>query len=117
MAEAMDETLARYEMERKEGWTDLIQQILPLEFPAEWRIRILPPFGGAAVRFWAEKDCGTVSVYLDSRDRLGYMGRPYWEIYPAEDGDTARFYLGEDEAEMIEEIRKSLAVQNRKKSG
>jgi len=29
------------------------------------------------------------SIYLDSHDRLGCVGEPYWEVYPC-DGDTGR---------------------------
>lgn len=66
-----------------------------IRFPAEWAIRFVEPFGGALIRFSAEYRGFCISVYFDDLSALGAMPRPYWEIYPAADGDTARFYLDE----------------------
>ena len=62
-------------------WADKIPAI---KFPSDWCVQIIPPYGGAIVRFIVQRyGCkNKVSVYLDCYDRLGYVGRPYWELYP-----------------------------------
>jgi hypothetical protein len=80
------------------------------KLPAWVGARVLWPFGGAAARvafFVRETPEIGVSTYLDVVDALGVMGKPYFEIYPAEDGDTARF-LPEEEAEMYAAVVRSL---------
>jgi len=86
------------------GWKEWERKIPYIRFPTKWRIKIVPPFVGAMVRFKASsyntgKD---VSVYLDCHDVLGCMKTPYWEIYPI-DGDTARCEM-EDTKRLIEII-------------
>lgn len=61
-------------------------EIPTLEFPPGWKIKIIPPFGGAAVRF--EVNDG-ISVYLDMDSSLGIMPYPYWEVNQYYD-DVAR---------------------------
>ena len=75
----------RYEMDR--GWRKWRDKIPTLQFPDGWKVRIIPPFVGATVRFVAEG----ISVYLDCHDSLGCVGEPYWEIHPA---DNAEHGLG-----------------------
>lgn len=61
-----------------------------INFPSDWLIQIIPPFGGAMVRFRVILPDGRrKSVYADFYDNLGYYGSPYWEIYPVDD-DIAR---------------------------
>jgi hypothetical protein len=83
-------------------WTNKIPQ---LQFPADWKIRIWPPFGGALIRFQVNDK---ISVYLDVKDNLGSLGMPYWEIYPTVDGETERFLMNETD-ELIEGIKRALA--------
>ena len=63
-----------------------------LSFPDDWQIKIIPPFGGATIRFRVKRGDKEVSVYLDFDDHLGSVGKPYWEIYPYAD-DTRRYNL------------------------
>ncbi len=81
-----------------------------LSFPSDWKVKIIPPFVGAVIRFKIRKETTpvgyNVSVYFDGYDNLGCVLKPYWEVYPA-NGDTARFPLGQ-EAEMLKQIEKSL---------
>lgn len=79
-------------------------KIPALNFKAHWNVKILPPFGGAIIRFQAETNKGYVSVYLDCYDQLGIMGQPYWEVFDGE--DTERFLLEEYEQMMarVEEV-------------
>lgn len=59
-----------------------------IPFNPAWEVRILPPFGGAMVRFTAKANGRSVSVYLDVDESLGFFTGdgdefvPYWEIYP-----------------------------------
>lgn len=80
-----------------------------IEFPEGWKIKIIPPFGGAMGRFrvYNKDESESVSVYMDCYDCLGCMGmRPYWEMYPTIDDDCARFLMGE-EAMLINEIKRT----------
>ena len=59
-----------------------IGKIPVIKFPPQWEVQIIPPFGGALVRFRINDK---VSVYLDGYDLLGIEGKPYWEVYPHEE--------------------------------
>ena len=69
----------RYNVEKREEWRRWCEEIPELQFPSSWNVKIIPPFGGAMVRFIINEK---ISVYLDCYDSLGFMGEPYWEIYP-----------------------------------
>lgn len=80
----------RYDVEKAENWRELIPTIPYIKFPANWEVKIIPPFGGAVVRFLVKlPDEQPKSVYLDCFGRLGYMDHPYWEVYPYK-GDVGR---------------------------
>ena len=91
------------------------QEIPFLQFPPEWQIKILPPFSGAVVRFWVQKEEASVSVYLDCYSILGAVNRPYWEIYPDQEGDNSRFYM-DDTEELLLAIKDSIERQLSKSS-
>lgn len=82
--------ISKYDAEMESSkW---IKEIPYIEFPSSWKVKIIPPFCGAVVRFIVmlpdfPKD--TISVYLDCYDQLGFFGQPYWEVYPYQ-GDTGR---------------------------
>lgn len=82
---------------RREGYSrsEEVPSLPYIRFPAEWGIRFVEPFGGAFIRFCVEYKGFVISVYFDDLSALGAMDRPYWEIYPAADGEPARFYLEE----------------------
>lgn len=80
-----------------------------LSFPKGYSIRVIFPFGGAAARFQVcktGKPKNSVSVYLDTREMLGYFGAPYWEAYPIGD-DVARFAMSDVDS-LIKAIIKQL---------
>jgi len=82
-----------------------------LSFPNDWEVKIIPPFGGAAIRFIVKKRDYKASIYLDFDDMLGCHGSPYWEVYPV-DGDTER--VDKDNVEgLMQAIRNSLASQEK----
>lgn len=91
------------------GWG---RRIPFLDFPEGWKIKVIPPFGGAVIRFLVSEDGESwVSIYMDGYENLGYFGgEPYWEVYPV-DGDVGRVELDETDAllemigESLEEVR------------
>jgi hypothetical protein len=104
------DTMKIYEVEAAQEYLKWRSEIPSMKFPADWFVRMIPPFGGAVVRFYASLDetlSNGVSVYLDCYDRLGFMGmKPHWEAYPI-NGDNVRFYLEESD-KLLEAIDKEL---------
>ena len=82
-----------------------------IPFRPEWKVRIIPPFNGASVRFHVLHENGFVSVFADVENKLGVLFDegdrvPFWEVYPV-DGDCQKCKLS-DLNELIELIDKSL---------
>ena len=102
------ETIDRYKIEEKEDWHKWRKQMPFIQFPSDWEIQIIPPFAGAMVRFCVRKKGKqtTISIYMDSLDRLGFMNSPYWEVYPI-DSDCMRFKINDTKA-MLKAIEKEL---------
>lgn len=100
---------ARYAVESGYEFRKWAGVIPALQFLPEWKIKVIPPFGGAIARFIVVSEFGNISVYLDAYDELGCMDhKPYWEIYPGADGqDPDRFWMNETE-ELIAGIKKAL---------
>ena len=80
-------------------------------FDPSWDVRAVPAFGGAMVRYRVQSGKADISVYMDAHDRLGSVGQPYWEIYPAANGDTDRFLLAET-SELVAAIAASIEKAN-----
>ena len=115
-SEYVQAKMDRSVVERHEEWDKWGAEAPWLQFPPELEVKVTPPFNGAMARFRVRfiGGEGEVSVYWDCHDALGYMNKPYWEIYPVKykggDGDyhdTARFLMGE-EPQMMVSIIKSL---------
>jgi hypothetical protein len=53
-----------------------------IRFPADWDIKIVPPFSWATIRFAVRKWDKIRSVYLDCYGKLWARYEPYWELYP-----------------------------------
>ena len=86
-----------------------IRTIPSINFPSHWQVQIIPPFRGATVRFMVND---IVSVYLDRFDNLGFMGEPYWEIYPGINEDPERFLMNDVEG-LLEAIELAISeVEN-----
>jgi hypothetical protein len=83
---------------RDEEFEEWRTKIPAIQFPGDWKVTMIPPFGGAIVRFWiwipGTEDKDIISVYLDCYDRLGCAGEPYWEVYPYQ-GDCGRCLMNE----------------------
>ena len=88
-----------------------------IKFKPDWNVKVIPPFGGATMRFTVERGGKRVSVYCDHFGCLGFFcdsdgnEAPYWEMYPRTyreaDGelyqDTMRFAL-QDADRLVKEI-------------
>lgn len=89
-------------LQEHERW---LREIPHFNFKKEWNVRIIPPFGGAVIRFWIDYNGKHVSVYFDAYDELGFVGEPYFEFYDGE--DCYRYFMNESEA-MMSDIEKFL---------
>lgn len=85
----VEDSLKVYEAERIMEYMKWVNEIPNISFPSDYKVKIIPAFGGAVVRFRVEKNGKSVSVYLDCYDNLGCYGEPYWEVYPY-DNDVFR---------------------------
>lgn len=85
--------MTRYTIEHHEKWREWIGRIPWIQFPTDWLVQVIPPFGGAIARFRVKLPSGSEkSIYLDAFGALGYYSKPdtpYWEVYPV-NGDTGR---------------------------
>ena len=101
--------ISKYEaLQEHRKW---MREIPVLHFEKEWDVRIIPPFGGAVIRFAVDYNGKHASVYFDGYSVLGYMededGKliPYFEFYDGE--DCRRYYMYETE-QMMEDIKNFL---------
>ena len=101
--------ISRYEnLQECRGWG---ARIPALHFEKEWDVKIIPPFGGAVIRFHINYNDKYVSVYLDGYSELGYMVDdndkpiPYFEYY---DGEDCHRYLMDEAEQMMVDIKKFL---------
>lgn len=98
----------RYSMEDRLQWREIAAKMPFFEVPAGYQISVIPPFGGAEVRFLVKRPDGKkISVYADFYTSLGYMPEPYWEVYPYLD-DVGR--CGIDEVDKLWEMIMSTEV-------
>ena len=103
---ASDYLRDRWYVENIEEWEKVSWDVPYLSFRSDWRVKIIPPCGGAMARFVVEKNGKTVSVYYDVYNRLGYYGEPYFEAYPI-NGEAARYSRSKVD-DMINDIEKEL---------
>lgn len=96
-----------YEYSREMKHEKYMREVPYLKFDADWEIKVLLPFAGAMLRFMVKKQDVEISVYLDCFGNLGAVSHPYWEIYPAENGDCFRCDMSDTDS-LINEIRKSI---------
>lgn len=88
-----------------------MKELPVLHFEKEWDVKIIPPFGGAVIRFWIDYNGKHVSVYFDAYSELGWMVDendnliPYFEYYDGE--ECYRYYMHESE-QMMEDIKNFL---------
>jgi hypothetical protein len=105
--ERIKKEMQRHEIERYESWLEWTKKIPHLRFEKEWKVQIIPPFGGAIARFIVENTSGKrCSIYLDVFDKLGYVGEPYWEVYDFE--TEPEIFLMEDTDGLLDYIKELL---------
>ncbi len=106
------------ELEKTFEWMRWKEEIPYLQFPANWKVKAIPPFVGAIIRYYITKEGlkenEYVSVYLDCYDILGCMEEPYWEIYPNKDGEASRYYLNNIDL-LLKGIDSSLKTMEKRK--
>lgn len=83
-------------------YAEWVKEIPYITLPKGYEMRAIPAFGGAVVRYNVKRGNKSVSIYLDCYDALGYMGKPYWELYPHE-GDIYRCLMQD-----VESLRKAI---------
>lgn len=101
----LEETMIISKYESLQECKKWMKEIPALHFEKEWNVKIIPPFGGAVIRFWIDYNGKHVSVYFDAYDELGCVGEPYFEFYDGE--ECYRYYMNESE-EMMEDIKNFL---------
>ena len=101
--------ISEYEnLQEYKKWGSIIPA---LHFEKEWDVKIIPPFGGAIIRFYIFYNNKSVSVYFDGYSELGYMVDendkpiPYFEYYDGE--ECYRYFINESE-QMMADIKKFL---------
>ena len=99
-------------------WFKWLHKMPYISFPADWQIRIIPPYHGAIVRFLVSKVnlLNNVSVYLDCYDLLKPpYGEPYWEVHPYgnNEDDVYRCPMNNVD-DLLNAIEKSLEQVKRK---
>lgn len=107
----MSEYTQRTILERDEKWAEIINLMPKLKFKNEWDVTIIPPFNGVVARFLVYYGKGSVSVYCDWYEKLGFFGGPHWEIYPDTDEENWRCALNET-TKLMAAIEASLNKQN-----
>lgn len=107
----VDLLMVSHETAKAFNWEKWRAEIPYLNFPRKWEVKIIPPFTGAVIRFWVKTksmtDEDAISIYLDCYDVLGFVGQPYWEVYPDKNGDTSRCLMNETE-ELLAIIKDAL---------
>lgn len=78
-------------------WRKWMKEIPYLSFPEHWEVKAIPPFSVGIIRYnirLKENHDKWASVYLDCYDMAGFVGEPYWEIYPYDD-DCMQYLMNE----------------------
>lgn len=87
-------------------WWKWWDKMPALQFPEEWRVKILPPVLGAIVRFHVEDPTGQhVEVYLDCYEMISIYGGPHWAVVPNTWDLRIQLFPMNDAAGLIEGIR------------
>lgn len=103
---------ARFLIEKEHEWMKWHKEVPYIQWPSDWLVKAVPPFGGAVIRYnikHVDKPDSFVSVYLDCYDEIGCVGQPYWEIYPI--GGECERYMMDETDQLIDGIKRSLNAQ------
>lgn len=95
-------------------WDYWREHIPYIQFLSEWKVKAIPPTGGAIIRYnIKDSNDGWVSIYLDCYNNLGFREHPYWELFPYK-GDCFRCDINETDV-LLEAIKESFDQQKNKK--
>lgn len=103
-----DTTMLISRCEQTQEYRKWLTELPAFNFDNEWNVKIIPPFGGAIIRFHIEHNGKCVSVYFDAYSELGYMFDendeqiPYFEYY---DGTDIYRYCLDESKQMMADIR------------
>ena len=75
----------RYSLEHDEQWDKYHNHMPFISLRSGYQFRVMPPHGGALMRFAIEYEGTSFSIYFDPFERLGIYGSPYYEVYPIND--------------------------------
>ena len=98
-----------FEVQKKHEYLHWVDMIPSFNFDLSWNVQIIPPFGGAIIRFHilGKERERLISVFLDCYDNLGLVGEPYWEVYNFKD-KPVRFLLARSK-ELMDYITRQMA--------
>ena len=105
------ETMLIADCERLQEYRKWGTMIPSLHFEKEWSVRIIPPFGGALIRFTIDYNSKHISVYFDGYSELAWMYDrndnpiPYFEYFDGE--EVHRYFINETE-QMMADIKEFL---------
>ena len=104
----MDKELQRMRevVEKKERWYRHIEDIPYLNFPIVWNVKIIPPFGGALVRFLIMYNNKEITIKLSDLGYDMFYRGLVWEVHGLNKNLT--FKLGKSK-EMLATITKALS--------
>lgn len=105
----IEETKILTEYSRLQEHRKWTRELPHFNFKKEWNVTIIPPFGGAVIRFLIDYNGKHISVYFDAYNELGCVGEPYFEYY---DGEECYRYLINESEMMMSDIEKFLESQN-----
>lgn len=109
----VDEQEKLIDVQEAYEWKKWAQEIPYIHWPSDWQVKAVPPFSTGIIRYWIRThkmlSNAIVSVYLDCYDRAGYVGEPYWEVYPV-GGDCHRCLMA-DTAKLLKLISLSIVEQ------
>ena len=95
-----------FEVGNEMEWSKWHKELPAIPFKEGWKVKIVPPFGGAIVRFlvFNNDESKQASIYFDAYNLLGCGGKPYWEVYPYQN-DVGRVPMNDVDGllEMISE--------------
>ena len=103
-------------IQQKHEWHKWVMEIPYISFPAEWEVRVIPPFGGTIARFWVRPKGNEkihCSVFLDCYNVWlppEAPNEPYWEVHPHHGTSSFCCKMHDTEA-LINAIRESFGQQ------
>lgn len=106
--------LDRTKVEHTEDWKKWCREIPELSFDRDWKVKIIPPFGGKIARFIVKYKKAAVSVYLDCFNAGGCEKEPYWEALDCCDPDSEPVRCKMNDVDKLKEIIGNVIIRSLK---